>query len=341
MYKSFCLPLLICTTFNLYAQNQEVIIEKDKMENKINVSIGGKYFTSFIYSDTLEKPFLYPILSAAGQTITRGFPINPRKGDKTDHPHHIGLWLNYESVNGIDFWNNSYAIPKDQKAKYGWIRNVKVTGFKNRKNTGELTYSANWEKQDRTSLLKEESAFLFTGDANTRIIERTTRLTAQKDTVYFRDVKDGLLGLRVGSELEGSSTKPKEFTDNHGTSTSVEASSGTGVYLTSEGKKGNDAWGTRGTWCMLSGKIGGETVSIIIIDHSSNPGYPTYWHARDYGLFAANPLGQKIFSQGKKELNFHLNPGQTVTFKYKIVIGSGLVITPLQVEAFKSSFEKK
>src|SRR5207244_10339696 len=85
-----------------------------------------------------------------------------------------------------------------------------------------------------------------------------------------------------------------------------------GVYLTSEGKKGEAAWGTRGRWCNLSGKIGDEPVTITILDHPANPGFPTYWHARGYGLFAANPLGEKVFSNGKEELNLTLAPHQTV-----------------------------
>ncbi len=96
-----------------------------------------------------------------------------------------------------------------------------------------------------------------------------------------------------------------------------------GNYLTSAGKTGDSAWGTRGDWCMMYGKKGADTISIVIIDHPANPGYPTYWHARGYGLFAANPLGQKIFSQGSENLNFQLSKGQSVTFRYRIVLAAG------------------
>ena len=67
----------------------------------------------------------------------------------------------------------------------------------------------------------------------------------------------------------------------------------TGDYLTSEGKTGDAAWGTRGKWCVLSGKIGADARVDRDVRSPENPGYPTYWHARGYGLFAANPLGQK------------------------------------------------
>src|SRR5213079_3228420 len=88
-------------------------------------------------------------------------------------------------------------------------------------------------------------------------------------------------------------------------------------------RKGDAAWGTRGRWCNLSGIVGSEPVTISILDNPSNPGFPTYWHARGYGLFAANPLGQSALSNGKDTLNLALEPGKSVTFKYRVLILSG------------------
>lgn len=104
-----------------------------------------------------------------------------------------------------------------------------------------------------------------------------------------------------------------------------------------EGKRGEAAWGTRGRWCNLFGKVGDEPVTISILDHPLNPGFPTYWHARGYGLFAANPLGQKIFSNGKEELNLTLAPGQCVTFRYRILISSEIA-TPENTETAYKAF---
>src|SRR5258706_13852607 len=139
------------------------------------------------------------------------------------------------------------------------------------------------------------------------------------------DVKDGFLGLRVAHELELPSKEDREFTDNKGNVTKVKASddkSASGNYITSKGFKGDSAWSTRAEWCMLYGKKGNDSISIAIIDHPKNIGYPTYWHARGYGLFAANPLGQKIFSNGKQVLNYSLKKGKSVTFRYRVVINA-------------------
>src|SRR5260370_20332458 len=137
------------------------------------------------------------------------------------------------------------------------------------------------------------------------------RSQALDEKVVFNDDKEGVLGMRVARALEAPSDKPEVFTDANGRATTVaklDNSGVNGVYLTSEGKKGDAAWGTRGRWCNLSGQVGDEAVTITILDHPANPGFPTYWHARCYRLFAAHPLGQKAFSNGKQTLKFTLAP---------------------------------
>jgi hypothetical protein len=181
-------------------------------------------------------------------------------------------------------------------------------------------------------LLKEHTKYVFRGTATTRSIDRITTLTAGTKRVPLPDNKEGVLGLRVTRALEHLSDKPEILTDAAGRPTPVAKLDNTGVtgrYLTSEGKTGDAAWGTRGRWCVLSGTVGTEPVAIAILDHPSNVGYPTYWHARGYGLFAANPLGQKDLSGGKEVLNYALDAGQTVTFRHRIEITSG---TPTAVD---------
>src|SRR3954466_16104429 len=140
------------------AQKEMVNIVKEENENKINVFIGQKFFTSFFYPDTLEKPVLYPIHASNGTMITRGFPLHPLPGEPTDHPHHVGLWFNFENVNGLDFWNNSYAIPKEKKHLYGWIKTGKILQATSGA-TGLLSYQANWTDQKNQVLLEETTNY--------------------------------------------------------------------------------------------------------------------------------------------------------------------------------------
>jgi len=158
-------------------------------------------------------------------------------------------------------------------------------------------------------------------DKDERIVDRIATLKAL-DHVVFEDEKDGMLGMRVARWLESPTAGGGVFTDAHGVETKTDASSpdATGEYLTSEGVKGDAAWSTRGRWCSLTGhNKDGRTVTIAIFDQPQNPGYPTTWHARGYGLFAANPLGISIFNPREKPMNFTLEKGQSATFRYRIV----------------------
>ena len=96
-----------------------------------------------------------------------------------------------------------------------------------------------------------------------------------------------------------------------------------GKYTSSEGLEGGAVWGTRGRWVALAGKVGDEDVVLLMLDHPKNPGYPTYWHARGYGLFAANPLGQAALSNGKETLNYKLAPKATTTFRHLLLVLPG------------------
>ena len=305
------------------------LIIKDK-EHKVEVTVDGKPFTSYFYpSDSiLKKPVLYPIATSKGTIITRGYPFETRAGERVDHPHHVGMWLNYESVNGFDFWNNSTAI-KD-RTKYGSIKHTGIIETNEGYNKANLKVKADWVDTDGKgkTLLKESTNYIFQAKGNQRIIDRITTLTAQNEEVSFKDVKDGFFAIRVARELEHPSDKPDIFVDANGIETKVDKLDNSGItgnYHTSEGVDGEAAWSTRGKWNNLTGKIKGEDISIAIIDHPSNVNYPTYWHARGYGLFAANPLGEKIFSKDKKELNFKLAPNQSIIFRYRTVITSGKI----------------
>ena len=306
----------------------------------VDVSVNGHPFTSYLWPDSLAKPVLYPLRTAKGTIITRGYPLERRPGERVDHPHQVGLWLNYENVNGIDFWNNSEAIKPPDAPKMGTIRHRSITLARSGPDEGELEVEADWLTYDKKVLLKEDTRYVFRGGSNFRRVDRITTLRAHDDKVVFADAKDGMLGLRVVRALEAASEKPEKFTDASGRVTTVEKLDNTGVngvYLTSDGKKGEAAWGTRGRWCNLSGKVGDEPVTISIFDHPSNPGFPTYWHARGYGLFAANPLGEKVFSNEKEELNLTLAPHQSVTFRYRILISSEIA-TPESTDAAYKEF---
>jgi Methane oxygenase PmoA/Domain of Unknown Function (DUF1080) len=290
---------------------------------RVDISIDGTPFTSYIYPETQKKPVLYPIRTAQGTLVTRGFPLEPRGGERFDHPHHVGLWFNHGDVNGLDFWNNTDGLPEARAAKMGTIRHKRVVETKSGADGGHLVVEMDWVGPDGVALVRERTRFVFRGSGGARSIDRITTLSALERPVVFRDNKEGVLGLRVTRALEQPADKPELFTDAAGkpkTERELNNTGVTGEYLSSEGLKGDAVWGTRGRWCILTGKIDAEPITLAILDHPSNPNSPTYWHARGYGLFAANPLGRKVFKSDQEELVLTLDPGKSVTYRHRVMV---------------------
>jgi hypothetical protein len=335
---------ILMTATHLYAvPDRGVTVVPNEASNRVDVFVDGQPFTSYIWPDTLMKPVLFPLRTADGTLITRGWPMEPRAGERTDHPHHVGFWFNYENVNGVDFWNNSTALPAAQQLKMGHIVQRRIVKTRSGRDRGELEVEADWIMPYQLPILHEKTDFIFRAAPNARIVDRITTLTALDIPVVFKDSKDGLIGLRVRRELEQPETDAVTYTDASGRPTTVKAMSTngvTGLYRSSEGLTGDAVWGTRGRWTMLTGTVNQEDITLVMLDHPGNPGFPTYWHARGYGLFAANPLGESVFSNGKEKLNFTLQPKQSATFRYRLVIMDGKATTN-EVEELYDQFLKE
>ncbi|MFT4094989.1 MAG: PmoA family protein [Niabella sp.] len=318
IFSSFFIPFVACAQSGLS-------ISQQPQKKQVDILYDGKLLTAYCYYDSVAKPVLFPVNTIDGITVTRGYPLAPRPGERTDHPHHIGIWMNYESVNGIDFWNNSTAIPADKKDLYGTIKHDKIVTSGAAGNTAFLTATAGWFNNKGDQYLKEKSTYQFKVEKGVFIIDRITTLTALDQQVIFKDVKDGFFAIRVARELEMPSKEPGIFVDAHGNQTRVDATNGkevTGMYYNSMGTTGDSVWSSKAPWAMLKGTKEGKPITIAMFDHPNNIGYPTYWHARGYGLFALNPLGRKVFSNGKEALNFTLQPHQSAKFIYRIIIAS-------------------
>lgn len=310
----------------------------DEENSKVDVLYDGKLFTSYIYPGDLEKPALYPLLTAKGTTVVRGFPRDPRPGERVDHPHHVGLWFNFGDVNGLDFWNNSFAIPADRKSGYGSIRHRRITKAEG----GELAVECDWVDYQGTVLLREAVSYIFSGKGDRRIIDRTTTLTAQQDSVVFTDSKEGLIGIRVDRAFEEPSTGSAVFLDAAGNPTSVPVMNNEGVngrYRNSEGQETEaNVWGKPARWVSLSAEKDGEKITLAIIDHADNPGYPAHSHARGYGLFAHNNLGSQVFNPSNPLSRLVLKRGEPVTFRHRIVIQTGGFATDAELNELSAGF---
>ena len=329
----FCFVIFFAT----YLQAQKVQFKQVDKDKKVEVFVDNKFFTAFIYPDNMEKQSLNPIISSSGKIITRGYPLQPRPFERTDHPHHVGMWFNFGDVNGLDFWNNSFAIAAAEKPKYGKIAFDKIVSLNSK--LGKLIVSANWIDINKNVLLNEQTSYVFSGKGNTRIIERITQLTA-KNQVTFTENKEGLLGMRLDRAFEEPATKPEIFLDAKGVETLVPVLNNegvNGVYRNAEGFKAGEVWGKRSKWVALRAVKEGEVITIVILDHPNNLNYPAWSHARGYGLFASNNIGGRAFDKNSSPIQKVLATGEQMVFKHKIIIGGDL--TDAEINQFATDFK--
>jgi hypothetical protein len=338
------IPLML---INLIAASQTgnflpVKIVRNDADRRVDIFVGDKLFTSYLYVSSIEKPVLYPISASNGTFITRGFPLKTRSGERVDHPHHLGMWFNFGDVNGIDFWNNSYAIPENEKKKYGKIIHKKILEISINENSGKLVVESEWADYLGNILMNEETTFIFSGNETSRFIDRTTKLTSEDNKVIFGDNKEGLVAVRVDRAFESSTNEPLIFSDASGKPTKVAVLDNTGVnglYRSSSGFEGDSVWGTRNKWVTLSAKLNGTEMSLAFFDHPANHGYPAHAHARGYGLFALNNFGQNVFNPTEPVTSFELKANSSITFKYLFVIQCGKQMNSADADRISAAFE--
>lgn len=319
-----------------------VRLERLDDRNIVNVYVNGELFTSYRYPANLEKPFLYPIYAPGGSVITRGFPLEPRKGERVDHPHQVGLWFNHGNINGLDFWNNSSAIPADKKDSYGHIVFRKIVKAKSGKN-GLLQVAADWKDNKGNTILSENTKYIFSGDKDSRIIDHITTLTAANGPVTIEDNKEGLFAIRVDRAFEMPSNESLIFTDDKGNATTVKATDNTGVtgmFTSSKGLKGDAVWGTRNEWVYLTGTKDNTSITFAIFDHPRNFGFPAYAHARGYGLFSLNNLGRNSYDPKQEKISYSLAKGESLTLRHRFYVRSGAELTPEQANKIFTDFSK-
>ena len=277
-------------------------VEFIRNDKKIDVMIDGAHLTSYVYSDDLTEPILYPVNSPSDLTLNRGYPIVQIEGETTDHPHHAGLFFTYDKVNGEGFWANKDAPPQ--------VKHIKITQCRGGKGKGSISTTAQWVGRSGQVLLNEKRQMVFIAGQDEYAIDFTFDLSAPKDTnVVFEDTKEGMFAIRVADWLREKG--------------------GTGRYLSSNGDETEEnIWGKRAEWVRLEGQKDDKTVGIAIFNHPSSVNFPTYWHARAYGLFSANPLGQYDFEKKRnpdtaQHLNLTLDPGQNAHFRFRMLVYEG------------------
>lgn len=269
--------------------------------NVIRVDLDGQLFTQYHFKD-VSRPFLYPLLSADGEHLTRRWPQEDVPGEEHDHPHHHALWYSHGDVNGVDLWSES--------PKAGRTVQQAVISRKSGANTGELTTRNEWRDKDGKVIAHDTRTHRFhrpTGPE--RIIDFEITIEATAGEVTLGDTKEGTFAIRMAESMRNKQPKNQP---------------GLGHLTSSRGHKDGEVWGKRAEWVDYTGPVNGKTYGIAIFDHPQNPRYPTWWHARDYGLFAANPFGVHDFEKSAKGTgDLKIPAGGSITFRYRVLLHPG------------------
>lgn len=267
-----------------------------RMLDGVRVEVDGKLFTDYL-TKTGPKPILWPVLGPNGCNMTRAYPMKNVEGEKQDHPHQRSLWFTHGNVNGIDFWS--------EQDGHGVIQHREYLDVQARDGVAIIATVNDWLAPDGTKQLEDERRLTFRADAHWRSIDFEIVLKACDLEVTFGDTKEGSMGIRLPTSMD------------------VESKLG-GRIINSEGQTDTEAWGKPAAWVDYHGPVNGETVGVAIFNHPSSFRYPTTWHVRTYGLFAANPFGLHDFQASNDVDGSHkLAPGEKMTLRYRFLFHEG------------------
>ncbi|HTQ31398.1 MAG TPA: PmoA family protein [Opitutaceae bacterium] len=297
----------------------------------VRVEVGGRFFTDYIFAGA-NHPYLYPILMPDGTPLTRDFPMKDTPGEDRDHPWHRSLWFAHSIVNGIDFWNEGAGdIGRSPKAK-GRIEHVTLLETAGG-DVGVIRARDRWVAPDGALVCTSETTLRIRGTPELRLIDYDVTLHALPDQpLLLGDNKDGTLALRLAQWM----TLPHKYQKKD--------LPGAGHILTSAGARDAGAWGTRADWCDYFAPHGGRIYGVAIFDHPQNLRHPTWWMARDYGLFGANPFGRHDFEKAEAQPHlgdYTIPAGSSLTLRYRIVCHYGDAATAHVAGLYRAYAEEK
>ena len=270
----------------------------DAPGEKVEVKIGGEFFTNYNYAAKFTRPFCLPIVGPYGDTITRHYPIDDVEGEARDHHHHKSLWVAWGEVNGADHWSESGSHSKQVHQEFMTLESGPAFG--------RITALNHWLDINEKKLLEEVRTLTFYNVPQAgRILDQTVEFTASEVALFFGDTKEGgICSIRVATSMDAK---------EHGT-----------IVNSYGGVNEAETWGKRAEWCDYFGPVKGNTVGITVFDTPTNFRYPTYWHVRNYGLMTANPFGLSYFHDDKAADGSHrIGHHDVLSFTHRVYFHAG------------------
>jgi len=274
-------------------------VKIDDVDKKLRVEINGKLFTEYNYQD-VPRPFFYPLIGPTGAPVTRNWPMKDINPDEAkDHVHHKSLWFTHGEINGNDFWGEGGA-------NSGKVVHDKFLKVSSGTDMGEIISTDKYVAKDGKVICTDTRTHKFYNTKDGRIMDFEITIHASNGKVTMGDTKEGSMAVRLTPTMR------------------LKGKVGQGHIVNSEGQTDGKTWGKRAAWCDYYGPVDGQVVGVAIFDHPSNPKHPTWWHVRDYGLFAANPFGVHNFENkpaGTGDIT--IPAGESLTFKYRFYFHKG------------------
>jgi hypothetical protein len=286
-------------------------VEIKEEPGKLRVEIGGKFVTEYIYENT-TRPFMYPIIGPTGAGMTRNWPMKDEGKEEHDHPHHKSWWYDHGDMNGVDFWSEAKGAGKTVHDGFIEVKSGDV---------GVIKSKDKYVTPEGKTIATDVRTLTFHNVKDALMFDFEVTTTAVGGDLIFGDTKEGTAALRLAESMRLTHGKNQP---------------GEGHIINSEGVKDGETWGKRAKWVDYYGPVEGQTVGVAMFDNPKNPRYPTWWHVRDYGLFAANPFGVHDFEKKKEKDagNMTVKSGESVTFKYRFYFHKGNVTDGKVAEQF-------
>ena len=281
------------------------LVELTRHGTQVEVRIGGRPFTTYYFDPSVAKPYLFPLRSASGTILTRGFPMTlDIEGEDRDEPHQRAMYFAHGDINGFDFWGEAAFAKWSGHPVSHFGRTVFRSLDEMNSGSEKGSLEATFDLATPTGVIAEETqAYRFEGDEQSRIIDCEFTVHATRGPIVMGDTKEGTFAIRVVKALD---SPPGHMINANGAS----------------GEK--QIWGKRSTWVDYYGRVAGEDVGLAIFDDPRNLRAPTYWHARAYGLFAANPFGLKPFTGDRREDGrYTIQAGGSLVLRYRVLIHHG------------------
>ncbi len=264
----------------------------------LEIKADGQLVARYDATHGPNKPYFYPLNAPGGKELARAWPIEPAgPASSHDHPHHRGLWFTHGSVNGVDYWSEGKGTGSTQCRGYEDLESGPVYAH--------FRTGTDWVDPSGKKVAEDVRSVTVYAIPAGWLMDLQITVRPVNGPVTFGDTKEGSFGVRVAD--------------------SMRVSGGSGHILMSTGTTDRQAWGTRADWVDYYGPVDGVPVGIAIMDHPQNLRHPTYWHVRDYGLFAANPFGIHEFVKGAApgSGNYTIEPGSELTLRYRVLLHKG------------------